>query len=209
MPRASHRWVRLHIALAATTLACNPSPEAPTAAPPPLTAAIPTPAAEPAPRVDPLPTRTLSAAAAQAATATLAGSWQLVTWVMADAAKGEIPAQARPATAASAEVWHFAESGRFRRTIGDDFAASGRWSVDGSVEPPAQLAWLGVQDWWLVALEDVRIAALPTDVRPREWALVGRDGEERIVFYLGKEPVLTDTVSGARCVRGAAEGQRP
>ncbi|HCH61402.1 MAG TPA: hypothetical protein DFR83_01270, partial [Deltaproteobacteria bacterium] len=125
MPRASNRWLHCWSLLAAATFACSRAPDAGSATPPKQAAAATAAVQPPGPTADaaPLQTRTLSPAAARAATATLTGSWQLVTWVMADAAKGELPAQARPATAASAEVWHFAESGRFRRIIGDDFAA--------------------------------------------------------------------------------------
>ena len=205
------RWLATG-ALFAVTLACNPTSDAPISAPPPLSAVTPPPAptapAKPAASAARLRARSLDTAAKEAALGFIAGTWQLVGWVDARGDGVEISARARPDTHASAEVWHFADTGRFRRTIGDDFAASGRWSVEGSVSVPERLEGTGATDWWLLALEDVRIAALPTDVRPREWALMGRAGQERLVFYLGKEPVLSDTAMGARCVPATVEGSR-
>ena len=150
----------------------------------------------------------LSGEAVARAQTSIAGSWQLVGWVGAKGEPFEVPASARPSTEVSAEVWHFLAGGRFRRTIGDDFAASGRWSVVSETAPPAGVAWLGLETWWLIAMDHVQILALPGQVRPREWALMGEDGAERVIFYLGTDPVLSPTTLGARCVKGDPEGVR-
>lgn len=182
-----------------------------TPTPPP---APPPAAAQKEPAVDPsapgvlLPVP-LSGDEAGQAQAAVVGTWQLVAWVAASGEALEVAASARPATEASAEVWHFLAGGRFRRTLGDDFATSGRWSVLSKTEPPQTLQWLGIDTWWLVALDQVRVAALPNQVRPRAWALVGQDGTERLIYYLGDQPDLSPKVFGARTIAAASEGARP
>lgn len=227
----------LATALRPETPAPTPRPEAP-GPPPPAAApeATPTPPepvapeppatlpSEPPPRapeadgtepvVTPAPSGTLvpvplSGGEAGRAQAALVGTWQLVGWVAASGEPLEVAASARPATEASAEVWHFLAGGRFRRTLGEDFASSGRWTLLGTTEEPAALAWLGIETWWLVALDQVRITALPGQVRPRAWALVGRDGPERVIYFLGEQPELSPKTLGARTVPAEGEGARP
>jgi len=150
----------------------------------------------------------LSGEAVARAQKAIAGSWRLVGWVGAKGEPFEVPASARPATEVSPEAWHFLAGGRLRRTIGDDFAASGRWSVVSETAPPPGVAWLGLDTWWLIAMDHVQILALPGQVRPREWALMGEDGAERVIFYLGTDPVLAPSTLGARCAKGDPEGVR-
>lgn len=150
----------------------------------------------------------LSGEAVARAQTAVTGSWQLVAWVGAKGQPLEVPVSARSDGEAAAEVWHFLSGGRFRRTIGGDFAVSGRWSVMSEVSAPEGVQWVGAETWWLVALDQVQVLALPGQIRPREWALVGMDGEERIIFYLGAEPDLAPSTLGARSVRGTPEGAR-
>lgn len=132
------------------------------------------------------------------------GNWQLVSWVTAGEKGAEVPARQRADHEPSAELWDFTSGGRFRRTIGSDFAMGGRWTVVQALAAPASLQWLGIETWWLLALDGVQIASLPIDQRAREFALVGQDGDERIIVYLGREASVGKTVTGARCVRGKA-----
>ena len=140
----------------------------------------------------------LSGEAAAQAQQAIQGSWALTSWVSGANRAAEIPAKSRPKTEAPPEGWEFFKGGRFRRTIGDNFTVGGRWTVTSRVPPSPEVAWLGLEKWWLIALDQVALSALPGQERPREWALVGQDGEERIIFYLGRSPELDERTMGGR-----------
>ena len=143
----------------------------------------------------------LSGEAAAQAQEAIQGSWDLTSWVSGANRAVEIPAKRRPKTEAPPEGWEFFKGGRFRRTIGDNFTVGGRWTVTSRVPPSPEVAWLGLEKWWLIALDQVALSALPGQERPREWALLGQDGEERIIFYLGRSPELDEKTMGGRFLR--------
>ena len=139
----------------------------------------------------------MSWAEATDARRSIEGSWDLNSWV-SGWRPAEIPAKSRAANELPPESWEFYQGGRFRRSIGDDFAVGGRWTVASRLAPLKELEWLGIESWWLLALDDVTLSALPGQVRPREWVLVGADGQERVVFYLGRTAVLGEKMMGGR-----------
>ncbi len=139
--------------------------------------------------------------------ASLVGDWKLVAWVDVREAVRELPTEARGDAQTSVQVWHFLPSGRFRQTVGDDFSTGGGWSLADTTPCPAPLLAHRsslVCGW--VALENVTMAQIPDVVREREWILVAVDGDERLVFYIGKDAVFPAKVVGGRYVRGPAEG---
>jgi hypothetical protein len=143
----------------------------------------------------------LSGNEAAVAQQTIRGSWDLTSWVSGANRAAEIPAKNRPRTEPAPESWQFFEGGRFRRTIGDSFTVGGRWTVTSRISPSLEVEWLGLDSWWLLALDQVSLSALPGQARPREWALVGQDGKERIIFYLGRSPALDEKTMGGRFLR--------
>jgi hypothetical protein len=157
-------------------------------------------AAEP-PRVGVLVPTLLSGQAAAAAADALEGDWQLASWLSLGSERLEVPARRRAETEPPVEAWQMLSSGRFRRSFSDGLAAGGRWSVAGTVPAPEGVAWLGIDTWWLVALDDVTLSYDPLAGRGREWALVARDGEEAVFVYLGKSADASAVTLGGRFTR--------
>jgi hypothetical protein len=151
-----------------------------------------------APAASPLVPRMLSGQEAAVASAALTGDWQLASWLSLGSEQLEVPARRRAETEPPAEAWQLLSSGRFRHSFSDGVAAGGRWSVAGTVSPPERVAWLGIETWWLVALDDVTLSYDPLAGRGREWALVARDGDEAVFVYLGKSADASEVTLGGR-----------
>lgn len=70
--------------------------------------------------------------------------------------------------------------------------------MTGTVAPPERHAWLGADNGWLVALDEVTVSLNPLEKRGREWPLAARDGEDAFFLYLGTAASADEVTTGGR-----------